>query len=542
MLDLIKSITKQEWKFWAKVLVAVLILTSLSRIFIILWTPHDYVPRGNSIMSFVDRYVYISYIEQAREGNFLFQDLFTSKEESVPMLNIFWLGAGLFARFTGFSGNFVLEFLRIALIPLLLFVAYLLLAFFIKNIFQRKLGFLLAALGGGLGFVLMPVLYLVEVFYPKGAILRDLPVDLDAAEAFLFTTSYYSAHFIFSTTLFILILLLTLLATEKKKVIYAVPAGIMGLVLANFHPFTIVSLTFVFGIYFLYLLWQDRKAAFFLFKYFLIYFALLLPSIIYHLYMFQSPWWQNQTWNSTTFRPYFLAIVFGYGLILFFAIYALILSFKRKLKIKNEKFLLCWVLGQIVLVFLPISVQGRFFEGYSLALIILASYPLAGYLEKRSWMTKGKVYAAAIFLVFFGLSYIFLIFLDLRNTYWRGNLVYIQRDAIEAMEELKNLVGKDDLILSDIYNATIIPGISVRRVFVGHGVETIDYERKYKILKRFMASTDVFERKTILESNRIDYLFYDAGWKDYWTWNPDESDFLQKVYEKGNYKIYKVSL
>lgn len=540
MLALIKSITKSEWKFWAKVLVALLILTSLSRIFIVILAPQGYVPRGNTIVSFIDRYVYISYIEQAREGNFLFQDLFTSKEESVPMLNLFWLAAGLFARATGFSANIILELLRILFLPLLLLGVYLLIAYFIENIWQRKLAYLLASLSGGLGAYFLPVIYLMEKIRPLGKMQRDYPIDLDSSEATIFGTGYYSAHFIFSTVLFIFIMLFTLLAIDKKKILYALPAGILSFVLINFHPFTFLILFFIFLSYFIFLLWQNKEEARFIFKYGLLAGLVALPSVIYHFYMFGAPWWQNQTWNSTTYRPIFIAILAGYGAILFFALRSLWFAAKGKAEIKKEKFLLVWFLSQIALIFMPVSVQGRFFEGYWLLLVILASYSLTIFLQKRAWITKDKIYAAVSFVAIFGMSFLLLLVLDLKNVFLRGNLVYIKKDAVSAMKELRNIAGKDDLILADIYNASMLPGISLRRVFVGHGVETIDYDRKYKILQEFMAASGAEKRKEILRSNKINYLFYDEGWKKDWAWNPDDEKFLQEIYDEGGYKIYKV--
>ena len=89
MVELFKSITKKEWKFWIKVLLALLFLTSLSRIFIFINMPEDSVWSGRTYFSPVDRYVYVSYIEQVRSGAYLLEDLYTSKEESVPMLNVF---------------------------------------------------------------------------------------------------------------------------------------------------------------------------------------------------------------------------------------------------------------------------------------------------------------------------------------------------------------------------------------------------------------------------------------------------------------------
>ncbi|MBU1179530.1 hypothetical protein KJ885_01155 [Patescibacteria group bacterium] len=540
MLDLIKSITKKEWKFWIKVLIAVLILTSVARIFILIWMPEGYVPRGNNIHSMTDRYVYVSYVEQAREGAYLFEDLYTAKEESVPMLNIFWLGAGLFARFTGLSGNAALDILRILLIPFLLLAVYLLLVYFIKDIWQRKLSFLIASLGGGLGLVFLPILWLLEDFFPPQGTIRNLPIDIDAPGAFIFMTSYYSVHFIFSTFLFASIILLSLLAIQKKKLSYVIPAGLMSAILLNFHPWTFISIFFVFFIYLIFLLWKNREAAFFLLRYALILGLFILPSALYHLYMFYTPWWQNQTWNSTTSTPFIISILGGYGLILIFALYSLWQNYKQRLKIKDEAFLLIWLIGHFSLLFLPVSVQGRFLEGYWLVLVILGSYTLSGWLKKRQWIIKDKLYSVLLFIVCFGLSYVLVIFLDLRNVYFQGNLVYIKKDSVVAMKELKKIAGKDDLVLADIYNSSLIPGIALRRVFAGHAVETINFKEKYEILKRFMISTDPEEREAILQNNKIKYFFYDNSYKEYWAWKPDEEKYLKKVYELNDFRIYKV--
>jgi len=537
--DLIKSITKSEWKFWAKVVIAVLILTSLSRIFLVIWTPDGFTPRGNIIYSFVDRHVYLSYIEQARDGKYLFEDLYTSKAESRPMLNLFWLALGLVARFTGLSANLTIEIFRIILAPLLLFILYLFLAFLIKNALQRKAAFLIAVLGGGMGLVFLPILYfIIVVFNLKGG--RFLPIDIDNSEAFVFTTIYYSPHFIFSTFLFLSVILLSFLAVEKKKISYSIPAGLMSAVLLNFHPFTFFILFFILLAYFIFSLWKDGKTAAFLLKYFFIAGLLSLPSALYHLYMFNAPWWQNQIWRSTTVTPFWLSILAGYGILSIFAVYSLWLSFKKKIEIKNEKLLLCWLLSGAVLIFLPISVQGRFLEGYQIVLIILASYSLSLYLQKHRRLISGKIFTGILFIIFFCLSFVFVIYLDIHNIFLKGNLVYIKKETAIALKELKSRVSADELILADIYNANMIPGIAARRVFVGHGVETIDYKRKYDTLIEYMVSPSGDARQEILKQNSIDYVLYDSQWKDEWKWDPGEDDGLKKIYEKGGYKLYKV--
>lgn len=534
--ELYKSITRDEWKFWAKVLAVILIITSFSRVLAFLIAPAEYEWRGNVIFSHVDRYVYISYIEQAREGRYLFHDLYTAKEESVPMLNIFWLGAGLLARATGASANFILEFLRILFIPLLLFVLYLFIGYFINDTKQKKLAFVLSSLAGGLGVVFLP---LIALFFNEKAMSYNLPIDLDTAEAFIFLINYYSAHFIFSASLFFGIMLLTLLSIDGKKIWYAFPAGLMSLVLANFHPFTLIILFFIFFAYFLSLIWADRKNALFLFKYALILGTITLPSIAYHISMFNTPWWQNQTWKSTTYTPSIASVVSGYGLLLLFAVRTLYFSYRNKISVRHEKFLLVWFFAQSAMFFLPVSVQRRFFEGYAVCLAILASYSLVIFLEKRPWITRGRIFVTSAFIVLFCTSFLLVIFLDLKNVFIRGNVMYVPKDAFRAMNVLRMLSEEDDLVISDIYNSAMIPGRALRRVFVGHGTETINFDEKYNILTAFMKSTDAEERRAILENNKIKFLFYDKQWASDWVWNPDDDPSLERIYFKGNYAVYK---
>ena len=131
-------------------------------------------------------------------------------------------------------------------------------------------------------------------------------------------------------------------------------------------------------------------------------------------------------------------------------------------------------------------------------------------------------------------------FLDMKNIYKQGNLVYIRKETIPVLKELKNITGADDLILADIYNANMIPGFAIRRVFVGHGVETIDYQRKYDTLIQYMTNPKSDARKEILKQNGISYVLYDGQWKGEWKWDLDEDRGLEKIYEYGSYKLYKI--
>ena len=449
--------------FWAKVAATVLVLTSLSRIFAVLWTPDGQVWTGRVYFAPADRFVYASYIEQVRDGAFLLEDIYTSKDESTPMFNIFWIGAGLIARLTGLSAKATLELLRLALIPALLFVLYLFLKLLISDIFQRKLTFLLAAFGGGLGVWLYPLL---EPFFREKPVYDYLPIDFTVAESFIFTTCYYSAHFIFSMLLFVAILFFSLLVLERRRLSYAIPAGLAGLLLANFHPFSFVVICFILGVYAIYLFWKDRRGAGFFLKYLFIFALLSFPSAAYHYYMLDTPWWRNQIWNSGTERPNIIFIAVGYGLLLVFSVLEVIVIVKNKIKFDYAPILVIWFLSQVALIFFPMSVQRRFLEGYGIILSILAGYFLKDFLKKRKWMPDRKIFALIFFTLSFSLSFIAVLYFDFYNIYLRIKSMYISSDAIEAMMELKRVAGPDELVLADIFNANMIPGLAVRRVFV----------------------------------------------------------------------------
>jgi len=537
MINLIKSISKKEWYFWFIFVIALVIITSLSRIFAIFWAGSEYIWTGRVFFSPVDRFVYISYINQIKDGAFLLKDLYNTAGEMPAMFNIFWIFLGLLARVTGLSALWILEISRIILIPLLLFLLYLFFSLFFTDIFKRKLAFLLAIFGGGVGLWVYPLL---QPFFINKLLVNSLPIDFTSSEGFIFLTSYYSSHFIFSTSLFILIFLLSLLFLENKKYIYGVYAGILGAILLNFHPFTFTVISFILISYQIFLFFKDKKQAIIFFKYLLLFAIFVLPSAIYHIYMMSTPWWQNQAWASNTEAPNLLFILIGYGFLGIFGVMSFINILRKKIELKHEAFIVIWFLAQIVFIFYPISIQRRFLEGYQIVLVILSVYTIMPLLEKRKWLKDSRVFMAIVFTLLFSLSFLIIFYFDFYNFYSYNKSMYLKKDNNIALEEIKYYVSEDALIISDIYNSNAIPGLALRRVFVGHGVETINFKEKYDILNLFMDTTDDVVRFNILNNYHIDYFFYDNSWNNEWNFNPEEKKYLQKIYQKGDYILYKV--
>ena len=70
--------------------------------------------------------------------------------------------------------------------------------------------------------------------------------------------------------------------------------------------------------------------------------------------------------------------------------------------------------------------------------------------------------------------------------------------------------------------------------------------KKYPTKKRIYAIADNAKYyrsklvKEFLKNSRIDYIFYSNLEQKIGTFNPDEKEYLKKVYDNGKVQIYKV--
>ena len=116
--DLINTIERKEWHFVIFLIIIVLVLTTGPYLYGYLNTPDNFVYRGIHSISPGDTYVYFSYINQIKSGEFLIENFYTSEPGQTKMLNFFWLKVGLLARIFNLSPNLAFQVFRIILIPI----------------------------------------------------------------------------------------------------------------------------------------------------------------------------------------------------------------------------------------------------------------------------------------------------------------------------------------------------------------------------------------------------------------------------------------
>ncbi|MCD4705513.1 hypothetical protein K8R61_00340, partial [bacterium] len=194
-----------------------------------------------------------------------------------------------------------------------------------------------------------------------------------------------------------------------------------------------------------------------------------------------------------------------------------------------------------------ITFQRRLTMGIQISIVILATMAIFVIYE-RIQNTKfihnfKKNKAGTILLLFFifiilGLSNLFVIAESILVCNQKIN--YLHSAKIDAIRWVGQNVQKDETIFSPILIGNVLPGIATKKVYAGHWAETTNFEYKAnKIIWFFITNKSDEQKKEFLKNSRIDYIFYSNLEKNIGAFNPDEKEYLEKVYDNGKVKIYK---
>jgi hypothetical protein len=536
---ILKSISQKEWIFIIITTLIVIILISIPYIYGLIIQPEN--TQYNPVHGFTsgDKEVYYSYIEQIKQGNFLLKDLYTSEPQTRLTFNIFWVSIGTFARIFNLSSPLSFFLFQIFLTPFLIISIYALLVLIWQSKTKRKIALLFTIFSSGLGTLLIIFLKKTPEF--------SKPLDLTIAEAFTFTTILNSPHLIASLMLIILTFIFIYLAIENKNIKQSIIAGILALILFQFHPYHLPT---IYGVSFGYLIlysFKNKQNIFKNLKYFLIMIFISIPSIIYHLIILKiDPISIGKSYQNICYSPKFTITLMSYGLLLIGAvIYTWI--FIRKKEIKNIKlFLMTWFTLQFILIYVPIQLQRRLTAGLHIPLAILTIL-LFFYLQNKFKYQISKkrinkyLFVFIIFIIFGGSNAFNIIRVSTEQNIDNWKILYYLKDKkIEAIEWLKNNANDQETILSGYINGGLIPSISGRTVLLGHGHETLDFYGKYHEMRFFFSINHNDKEIEYLNKYDINYIFYSDLEKKIGKWTPQNKEYLEKVFDNQEIQIYKV--
>lgn len=547
--ELLISISKREWRWVLITAIVLIVLTSAPYLYAYLNSPDGTYYNGIHALTPGDFFVYFSYINQVREGNWLLYDYYTSEPQVMGLFNIVWVTVGLLARITNLSATLAYQLARILLIPILLAILYVFLAYFFSEKNKRLLAFLFACFASGVGsyFAIASEKALYDSLDSQ---CYHWPIDLWMPEGNIFATMYHSPLLIVSYIMMMLSFLFFLLALKNNQYYYSLVAGFLTLIWFNFHPYYFPYFFLIISVYALIIIWRHRKWG--PMWHFLICLSISLPSFFYHYYLIKTDYviGARALQNYTPSSP-FLFIFLGLGFIFLGGLIGIYLQYRSRKLFTNDKviFLFVWLVCGFALLYSPIAFQRRFIQGLELPLIfftIITIYCIKDYLKVKlpsvhRFLDGNYALLGLLFMIFFGFSTLFVLFRD--TLYARGHYFqfYTPISYQYAADWLRINNPEKSAIFSFERTSLLLPALVNNPVFFGHRHETINSKEKLKISSNIL--DDKYDDQAVLDifsAYNIKYFFYTNFDRDNFAYKPETKPYLEKVWQGEEVEIYKV--
>ncbi len=471
-----------------------------------------------------DHFVYLSNIEQGAQGKMFIDNLFNYKSQNRDLFAPHWY---LMGQFSNLFNSSIVSYFIIRIISSLIFI--LVLIWLLKKIFGEKIFWPLFFILFSNGFA-----YLA---YPSLEQYNILPTSIWMPESITFDSLTQSPLFIMSQTLILLTFLLFIKAYESKKTIYIILLLASNLFLSLIHPYDIPIILSVGGMTAICIIYLNKSKK--IIPYYLGLLLTSLPMAYYYWWLLQDPVMSEHHQQNILKSPNLLSYIIGYGLILVLFVFGLVYIKKNKeLILKNNYLLLVclWSLMGFILVYLPLDFNRRLSNGWHIALCIIAFYGIK-YLNKKSRLKY--IYLSVItFFIFF--DTLLKIILPIYYLEAYNNMMFFDNDRKAIWQKIKQESKPGDIFLSYPNDGIQIPAFTARNVYIGHRMQTWEFDKKNKELQELLAKPQ--DISTWLKEKGIDYIFISSDFVSDFNekkWLSNEP-YLQTIINNERFILLKV--
>ena len=531
---------EKKFLFWA--ILVILFLSSVNWIFALIVENDNLYHTSVNTIAGSDKPVYISQIEQARQGHILFKNLYTSEPQVARFFAPVWLILGWLGKLTSLSNMAVFHLSRLILAAGFLLLLYLFITKFFSKIRHRQLAFLTLSLSAGFGIFTLKRYVSPDILY------EFFSTDLWVAEGNTFLTLSHSALFILSQILILYIFWWTIERLAASHLGEVILVGLLALFLGIFHPYDLVIVESVLFMWFAGESLKNKKINWRSFLKLAIIGALAALAIGYFIWLIKTEpalgGWASQNY---TLSPRFLNYLNSFGLLFF----GVVLALYKLVKSSNPyyRFLAIWIIVGWYLLFIPLQFQRRLANGLHIPMAIAG---FLGLMMIIAWLKEKlpKFYAKPVVRLFLWDMAIVLLTLTTLFNLFIGLVIYsrglpphfVSAEVYQAMRWAKDNVQPGQAILSSPVIGNILPSVTGNIVYIGHGHQTIDWQtKKIKVEDWFFAgNTQDPEKKAWLNRENIAYIFFSSLEDDFGDFSPQEKDYLKKVYANSEAAIFKV--
>jgi hypothetical protein len=511
-----------------------------------------------------DHAVYMAWIRQAADGHFFLRNLFTTDPQSGRLSNIFFFLLGQPVRFLGASPMLMLQLARLGFGALLLVLVYRFAAYFTDRPEARRATFWLAALSSGLGWGAWLGWY-------EG--LQNAPTDIWQPEGFTYLSVYSTALFAAATCAIVLILCLLLEAERTGKRRYASWAGLVALLLGNFHSYDIIHIAAAWGLYLVLktataLLqredlpkraWGDAITC-----------AVIgMPTTLLQYYFYRTDIVFQQRADYETLSPQFAAYALGYGLVLLLALVGSVLLIRGQrgsiLKLGQRWMPIAWAVAGLGVAYLPVAFNRKMIMGTHIPLCLLAGIAVAALAERQFPVrsgakprlerespigTKAPRAQAALIAVVVLLTVPTNVLFTLRDLAETGERppdlnwfsAFWPAADLKATAWIHAHTPPDAAFFCTPLSGRYIAATAGRAVYAAHWGETPRFaERVGPTIEFFQKQQTAEERLMQLHTSATNYVYQGTAERRAGLVNLSGDPGLEKVYDTDGVMIYRVS-
>ncbi len=517
-----RRLQSSEWRWVVVFAAAVMAFTSLP--YAVGWASQRAGWQFSGFLVAVeDGNAYLARMRQGAEGQWLDTLAFSTEPQTgaflYPVLHLL----GALAGRDPLAEIVVYHVARVLAGILLLGVSYAFVSAFVPEVRWRRLGLVLIALGGGLGWLLTVAL--------KDPLFGALPPDLVLPEAFSYLILFNYVHLALSRAL----LLLGLLAYLRGRGGWA---GLALLAAGLAQPLAIGVAWAVMGAHVAlgWLLrgrvagwdWQaDLKTA-------ALAGAISAPLLAYvTLALRLDPVLRQWLAQNVLPSPPPLHYLLAYVALLLPAVVGMRALWPRAPR--PAALAAAWIVLAFVLAYLPLPPQRRLLEGVQLPLVALAVVGL-GSLAVR-WRRPATVAVLAL-----SLPTTLLLWLGaLSAARYVAAPVFLPPDEVAAFAWLRAHASSADAGLAAYATGNALPAYTPLRAYIGHGPETVYLaDKRPQVAAFYDAATPDTIRRDLLRTAGLTYVLLGPNERALGAFDPATAGYLDLRFTSGDFAVYAV--
>jgi hypothetical protein len=507
-------VSKSEWR-WVGIWALVIVLVAAVPYVIAYLTAPDGLLFAGFLSNIPDGFTYLAKMRQGWRGEWLFHLPYAPEPHQGAFLFTYYLFLGHLARWVHLPLILVFHLARSINGYLLLVSLYYVSAHFFEDLVQRRLAFLIAALGSGFGWLALFFL--------------DRTVDLWVPEGYVFYSLFANPHFPLAIAAMSLMLLWSVTPWDATRLEgrRLVGVAVCALVLGISQPFVLLTTGTVLIVYTAVRWVRQRRLPYRELASGMAMALGGLPFVINaYLVSITNPTFVAWSEQNLTASPPPWDYAISYGIVLILALFGAWQAVRRRRE--SDLFLLIWAGCTALLLYAPISLQRRLVMGWIVPL---------GALAGMGWAAFPAVIRSrrAVVIGFASLTNAFLVVMAVVMGVTHHEALYVPTDEYEALRWMAEGIPQDALVAASPETGLYIPAWSGQRVLYGHPFETPHADLMRAEVEAFLASGDL---ETL--SLRPDYVFWGARERALWQADRPADELWPAVHRVGTVAILAV--